>query len=119
MSTRWFPCFKDLWTKLGIEYDYFIRTTDESHKRIVQKILRDLEAKGDIYKERYKGWYSVQDESFYTDTQIREGLPEEIQNTLQEIEEENYFFRMSKYQDQLIRYIDEHPNWIQPENAAQ
>lgn len=109
------PLFKDLWVKLGIEYDYFIRTTDESHKRIVAQILRTLEAKGDIYKESYKGWYSVQDESFYTETQLREGLPEEIQNTLQEIEEENYFFRMSKYQDELMRYIEAHPEWIQPE----
>ncbi len=109
------PLFKDLWGKLGIEYDYFIRTTDENHKRIVAKILKDLEAKGDIYKESYKGWYSVQDESFYTETQLREGLPEEIQNTLQEIEEENYFFRMSKYQGELIRYIETHPEWIQPE----
>ncbi|HRK62699.1 MAG TPA: class I tRNA ligase family protein, partial [Candidatus Omnitrophota bacterium] len=109
--------FKHLWTPqlLDITFDRFIRTTDEDHKRIVQKILRDLEAKGDIYKESYKGWYSVQDESFYTETQLREGLPEEIQNTLQEIEEENYFFRMSKYQDKLIQYVEAHPDWIQPE----
>ncbi len=109
--------FKLLWTPplLDITFDRFIRTTDEDHKRIVQKILRDLEAKGDIYKESYKGWYSVQDESFYTETQLREGLPEEVKNTLQEIEEENYFFRMSKYQDQLIQYIESHPDWIQPE----
>ena len=111
------PLFKHLWSdqKLGMDKHDFIRTTDDKHKRIVQNVLRDLEAKGDIYKERYKGWYSVQDESFYTETQLREGLPEEIQNTLQEIEEENYFFRMSKYQDQLIQYIDAHPDWIQPE----
>ncbi len=111
------PLFQHLWTAplLDITYDRFIRTTDEDHKRIVQKILRDLETKGDIYKEKYKGWYSVQDESFYTDTQLREGLPEEIQNTLQEIEEENYFFKMSKYQQPLIDYINSHPDWIQPE----
>lgn len=109
------PLFKEAWAVLGIDEHYFIRTTDEDHKRIVQKILRDLEAKGDIYKERYKGWYSVQDESFYTETQLREGLPEEIQNTLQEIEEENYFFKMSKYQNQLIEYIEKNPEWIYPE----
>ena len=68
--------FKLLWTPplLDITFDRFIRTTDEDHKRIVQSVLRDLEKKGDIYKERYKGWYSVQDESFYTETQLRDGL---------------------------------------------
>ncbi|MFZ5803195.1 MAG: methionine--tRNA ligase [Candidatus Omnitrophota bacterium] len=109
------PQFKALWKKLEVRYDYFIRTTDADHKAVVCRVLSDLEAKGEIYKARYKGWYSIQDETFYTATQVREGFAEGVGGNLIEIEEENYFFKLSRYQSWLIEHIQRHPEFIQPE----
>lgn len=109
------PEFKKLWEILGIEYDYFIRTTDEGHKQYVAKVLRELEAKGDIYKAVYKGWYCTPCESFWTDLQLKEGKCPDCQRDVQELSEENYFFKLSKHQEWLIQYIQENPDFIRPE----
>lgn len=109
------PEFKKLWTLLGIDYDYFIRTTDDSHKKIVQTILRDLEQKGDIYKADYKGWYCTPCESFWTRLQLIEGKCPDCHREVQELSEENYFFKLSKYQSWLIDYIQARPDFIRPE----
>lgn len=110
------PTFKDLWTVLGVQYDHFIRTTDDSHKQTVQKVLSDLEAKGDIYKASYHGWYCTPCESFWTELQLKEGKCPDCGRTVDQLEEENYFFKLSKYQDWLIQYIEkENPSFIQPD----
>ncbi len=108
------PHFKDLWQKLGIEYDYFIRTTEDRHKKTVQKILLDLEAKGEIYAADYEGWYSIKSETFYTESELVDGRCPDTGGEVQKIVEKNYFFKMSKYQDWLIEYIEKHPDFIRP-----
>jgi len=110
------PRFKDLWTKLDIQYDYFIRTTDEEHKKSVQTILEKLYEKGDIYPGKYKGWYCTPCESFWTKLQLVEGKCPDCKRVVQEIAEDNYFFKLSKYQDWLIQYIESHPDFIFPES---
>lgn len=109
------PEFKKLWEILGIEYDHFIRTTDDSHKKIVQNILHNLEQKGEIYKANYKGWYCTPCESFWTKLQLKEGKCPDCGRDVQELSEENYFFKLSKYQNWLIEYIQTHPDFIRPE----
>lgn len=109
------PQFKELWKVLGIEYDHFIRTTDDYHKKTVQKVLSDLEAKGDIYKASYQGWYCTPCESFWTELQLKDGKCPECNRGVDRLEEENYFFKMSAYQEWLIEYIQKHPDFIQPE----
>lgn len=109
------PEFKKLWEVLGIQYDFFIRTTDEEHKNNVAAILRDLEARGEIYKAAYKGWYCTPCESFWTDLQLKEGKCPDCSREVQELSEENYFFKLSKYQDWLIQYIQDHPGFIRPD----
>lgn len=109
------PQFKALWEFLGIRYDDFIRTTEERHKKVVQNILRDLEAAKKIYKASYKGWYCTPCESFWTKLQLKDGKCPDCEREVQELSEENYFFRLSEYQDWLIAYIKDHPDFIQPE----
>lgn len=109
------PQFKSLWKLLGIEYDRFIRTTDDDHKKIVQNILRDLEKKGEIYKASYRGWYCTPCESFWTELQLAEGKCPDCKREVQELSEENYFFKLSRYQKWLIEYIQSHPDFIRPE----
>jgi methionyl-tRNA synthetase len=109
------PKFKALWQLLGIEYDRFIRTTDEEHKQVVQNILRQLETAGDIYRSTYKGWYCVPCESFWTKLQLMEGKCPDCHREVQELSEDNYFFKLSKYQKWLIDYIESHPEFIYPE----
>lgn len=109
------PQFKDLWKELGIEYDYFIRTTDANHKQVVQKVLADLEKKGDIYQAKYQGWYCTPCESFWTELQLKEGKCPDCNRVVDRLEEENYFFKLSKYQSWLIDYIQQNPNFIRPE----
>lgn len=109
------PQFKRLWEILGIRYDYFIRTTDEAHKKVVQAVLTDLEKKGDIYKAAYKGWYCTPCESFWTELQLKDGKCPECGRAVERLEEENYFFKLSKYQDWLIGYIQKNPDFIRPE----
>ena len=109
------PKFKELWKLLGIEYDYFIRTTDQNHKKVVANVLRELEQKGEIYKASYKGWYCVPCESFWTKLQLVEGKCPDCHREVQELKEENYFFKLSKHQDWLINYITDHPDFVRPE----
>lgn len=109
------PEFKELWRVLGIQYDHFIRTTDDYHKTVVQKVLSDIEKKGDIYKASYKGWYCTPCESFWTELQLKDGKCPECNRGVERLEEENYFFKMSTYQPWLIDYIQKNPNFIQPE----
>lgn len=109
------PLFKSLWSDLGIEYDFFIRTTDALHKKSVAEILMSLEKSGDIYESSYKGWYCTPCESFWTDLQLKEGKCPDCSRAVQELTEQNYFFRLSKYQEWLIRYIQEHPDFVRPE----
>lgn len=112
---RMVPLFKDLWRLLGIDYDYFIRTTDEVHKTEVAQILRKLEETGDIYKSEYKGWYCTPCETFWTGLQLAEGRCPDCSRDVQELSENNYFFKLSKYQPWLLDYIQTHPEFILPE----
>ncbi len=109
------PQFKKLWTLLGIEYDYFIRTTSEEHKYVVREVLKDLESRGEIYKADYKGWYCTPCESFWTELQLVEGKCPDCHREVQQLVEENYFFKLSKYQKWLIEHIESHPEFIRPE----
>ena len=107
--------FQELWKRLGITNDDFIRTTEERHWKIVQAILQDLFDRDLIYKAEYKGYYCVACERFFTEKDLVDGnhCPD-CQREVDTIVESNYFFRMSKYQDWLIQYITEHPDFIQP-----
>jgi len=109
------PQFKELWKLLGIEYDHFIRTTDEEHKKVVQETLKDLEKRGEIYQAAYKGWYCTPCESFWTELQLVEGRCPDCKRDVQQLSEENYFFKMSQYQKWLIDYIEKNPDFIRPE----
>lgn len=105
---------KDLWKSLGISYDYFIRTTDEDHKKRVQEIFKKLYDKGDIYKGEYKGLYCVPCESFWTETQAPNGMCPDCGREVNLVTEEAYFFKLSKYQKKLEEYYETHPDFIEP-----
>lgn len=107
---------KDLWKRLGITYDRFIRTTDEDHVQAVQKIFKQLYDQGDIYKGEYKGQYCTPCESFWTESQLVDGKCPDCGREVQEVSEEAYFLRLSKYQARLEEYIENHPEFIQPES---
>ncbi len=107
---------KDLWKSLGITYDRFIRTTDEDHVAIVQKIFAKLYDQDDIYKGEYKGLYCTPCESFWTETQAKDGLCPDCGRPVHEVSEEAYFLKLSKYQNRLEEYIETHPDFIQPES---
>ena len=109
---------KDLWKLMDIEYDDFIRTTDERHVKIVQKIFRQLYEQGDIYKAEYEGWYCTPCESFWTELQLKDGKCPDCGRDVEKTKEESYFFRMNKYAPWLIQYIQEHPDFIQPASRA-
>ena len=105
---------KDLWKLMDVEYDDFIRTTDERHVKAVQKIFRQLYDQGDIYKSKYEGWYCTPCESFWTELQLKDGCCPDCGRPVERTTEESYFFRLSKYQDWLIDYIQKNPEFIQP-----
>lgn len=109
---------KDLWKLMDIEYDDFIRTTDERHVKCVQKVFKKLYDQGDIYKSEYEGWYCTPCESFWTELQLKDGCCPDCGRPVEKAKEESYFFRMSKYQDWMIQYIQEHPDFIQPASRA-
>jgi methionyl-tRNA synthetase len=112
--------FKELWQKLDIDYDYFIRTTEERHEKVVQKIFKKLYDKGDIYKGNYEGWYCTPCESFWTERQLEEENGEKVcpdcHRPVEWVEEESYFFKMGKYADRLLEHIESHPEFIEPES---
>ncbi|MDW7677788.1 MAG: methionine--tRNA ligase, partial [Bacillota bacterium] len=106
---------KKIWKNMEISYDIFIRTTDEHHMKAVQHIFQTLYDKGDIYKGEYKGWYCTPCESFWTETQLEEGhLCPDCHRETQLTREEAYFFKLSKYQDRLIQYYEDHPEICLP-----
>ncbi|ABW20193.1 methionine--tRNA ligase [Alkaliphilus oremlandii] len=108
---------KDLWKKMDISYDIFIRTTDQEHEERVQKIFQTLYDKGDIYKSEYEGWYCTPCESFWTETQLKEGhVCPDCNRPAHLAKEEAYFFKLSKYQDRLLQYFEEHPEICYPES---
>ncbi len=103
-----------LWKRMNISHDKFIRTTDEEHVKQVQKIFEILYNKGDIYKSEYEGLYCAQCEAFWTERQLVDGKCPDCGRDVEKAREESYFFRLSKYQDRLIEYIEQHPDFIQP-----
>ena len=107
---------KAIWDVMNTSYDKFVRTTDDSHKKIVQKIFKKLYDQGDIYKGTYKGLYCTPCESFWTESQLVDGKCPDCGRDVKEASEEAYFFRMSKYSKWLEDYIEEHPRFIEPES---
>ncbi|MDO4282077.1 MAG: methionine--tRNA ligase [Clostridia bacterium] len=107
---------KELWKDLGINYDKYMRTTDEDHKAAVQKIFEILYKKGDIYLGSYEGLYCTPCESFWTETQAKDGKCPDCGRDVKLVKEESYFFRLSKYQDRLLKYYEEHPEFLEPLN---
>ncbi|MBY0756003.1 methionine--tRNA ligase [Clostridium sardiniense] len=107
---------KELWNIMDVSYDKFIRTTDDYHVEAVQKIFKRLYDQGDIYKSSYEGLYCTPCESFWTESQLVDGKCPDCGRPVETSKEEAYFFKMSKYADRLIKYIEEHPHFIQPES---
>ncbi|MGM7703751.1 methionine--tRNA ligase [Pseudalkalibacillus sp. Hm43] len=106
---------QELWDKLDISYDDFIRTTQDRHKNVVEKIFQQLMEQGDIYLDEYEGWYCTPCESFFTDLQLEDGKCPDCGRPVQRVKEESYFFKMSKYADRLLQYYEENPHFILPE----
>lgn len=116
-----------LWKKLDISYDDFIRTTEERHKKVVAQIFERLRENGDIYLDEYEGWYSIPDETFYTERQLVDpiknaegviigGKSPDSGHPVEKVREQSYFFKMSKYADRLLKFYEENPSFIQPES---
>ena len=106
--------FKEMWQKLNIEYDFFIRTTDPVHIQYVQRALQKLFDQGDIYQKEYSGWYSVGEERFFAEDELIDGCDPISGRPVEWEKEKNYFFCMSKYQNRLIKHLDEFPDFIFP-----
>lgn len=106
------PRFLQLWEKLDIQYDDFIRTTEERHIAVVVNVLQKVYDDGNIYADEYEGWYSIAEERFITATEKESGHFRDVKK----LKERNWFFRMGKYQEQLLKYITDHPDFIQPEH---
>lgn len=107
--------FQNIWKKLEIRNDDFIRTTEERHKKVVKTILKTIYDKGEIYSDDYEGWYCVHEERFWTEKDLVEGNCPDCDRPVSKITEKNYFFKMSQYQDWLIEYIKNNPGFIQPD----
>ncbi len=107
---------KKIWDLMNTSYDYFIRTTDDYHEKQIQKVFKKLYEQGDIYKGSYDGLYCVADEAYYTESQLVDGKCPDCGGEVVHAKEEAYFFKMSKYADRLIKHIEEHPEFIQPES---
>ena len=107
---------RGIWDKMNASYDHFIRTTDDYHVAAVTKIFKRFFDQGDIYKGYYEGWYCTPCESFFTDTQVVDGKCPDCGRPVEQSREEAYFFKMSKYADRLIGYIELHPDFIEPES---
>lgn len=107
---------QELWSKLDISYDDFIRTTEDRHKNVVEKIFAQLVEQGDIYLDQYEGWYCTPCESFFTERQLIDGNCPDCGRPVEKVKEESYFFKMSKYVDRLLKYYEENPEFIQPES---
>ena len=110
---------KELWKKMDIQYDDYIQTTEERHTKIVQKIFDKFMEQGDIYKGEYEGKYCIPCETFFTETQLVDGKCPDCGREVVTMKEEAYFFNMKKYTDRLLKYYDEHPDFIKPEYRKQ
>jgi methionyl-tRNA synthetase len=108
--------FKDLWSQLNISYDDFIRTTETRHEACVRRVLEILYEKGDIYQDKYEGWYCMPCETFWVDSQLAGQSCPDCKGKLDKISETNYFFRLSKYHGWLIQYIKDNPDFIKPDS---
>lgn len=107
---------KRIWDVMNTSYDRFVRTTDKHHEEVVQKIFKKMYDKGDIYLDKYEGLYCTPCESFFTESQLVDGKCPDCGRDVQPKSEEAYFFRLSKYQDKLVEYIETHPDFIKPES---
>ncbi len=116
LANRVVKRFEQLSQALNITNDDFIRTTEKRHETTVQEIFKRIEESGDIYLSEYEGWYDVREEAFITGTQLEEilSLPESKRPKIEKVKEESYFFRLSKYQEPLLRYYEEHPEFVRP-----
>lgn len=108
-------CIRSIWDLMNTSYSKFIRTTDDYHEKAVARIFERLYKQGDIYKNEYEGWYCVPCESFFTETQAANGVCPDCGRPLRREKEEAYFFKMSKYADRLMKYIEDNPDFISPE----
>lgn len=116
-TTRIVSMFKQLWKELNISNDDFIRTTEERHKKVVQALFQRAYDKGDIYLSKYEGWYCIPDETFWPENKLtEEHVCPDCGRPLQRVSEEAYFFKMSKYADRWLKFIEENPGFIQPES---
>lgn len=111
--------FQELWNRLEITYNDFLRTTEPRHTEVVRSVMQKLYDRNEIYAADYEGWYCVGCERFYTEKDLKEQRCPDCDRPVEKLVERNYFFRMSKYQDWLIAYIKAHPNFIQPEHRRQ
>ena len=107
--------FAECWKRLHIQYDVFMRTTNPQHIRAVQEFFRRLQEQDCIYLDTYEGWYSVSDETFYRDTDVKDGFAIESGKPVVRVQEPNYFFRLSAFGDKLLEHIAQNPDWLQPE----
>ncbi len=109
------PNFENLWKRMGLTHDHFVRTTDAQHKAVVQERFKQLLTTGDIYKATYKGLYSVSDEAYVTEIQAKELQAQGLAHQLVELEEESYFFRLASYENWLIQLFDKYPGFVLPD----
>jgi methionyl-tRNA synthetase len=105
---------KHLWGKLEVDYDDFIRTTEGRHKKVVSAIFQKLYDQGDIYKASYEGWYCTPCEAFWAESRLEDGNCPDCGRPVELLQEESYFFKMSKYADRLLKHIEDHPEFILP-----
>ena len=109
--------FKETWSNLGIEYDQFIRTTDEKHIDVVSSVFKQLLDQGDIYKGKYEGWYCLPCETFFLESELIDGCcpNPECKRKVEMVQEENYYFKLSAYENKLLKYIKDNPDFLMPE----
>lgn len=112
------PKFKDAWKKLNIDYDFFIRTTDKDHEKIVSEILQKVFDKGDIYLGSYEGFYCTGCEAYYTEKDLEDGCCPIHKKPIENLKEESYFFKLSEYQDKLLKLYEENPEFISPKKRG-
>jgi methionyl-tRNA synthetase len=110
--------FKSTWKKLNISYDDFIRTTEERHEKVVIEVIKKIAENGDIYKGEYEGWYCTPCESFWTEIQLKNGKCPQCEREVKRLKEESYFFRLSKYQEKLLKFYEENPEFLSPSFRA-
>ncbi len=116
LADRVYPRYVEAWKRYGVEYDDFIRTTQDRHKKVVQEYVARLVKTGDIYLGSYEGWYCVPDEAYWTESQVVDGKCPDCGRPVEKLAEESYFFKLSAYVPKLVKYIEDHPNFIQPES---